>query len=111
VARLYTNENVSHRVAERLRDRGHDVETVAEKGFSARPDEDVLAHALDTQRIIVTHNRRHFKALHNTCPDHFGILICSADADHEALAERIHACLQHSTPLVGKLVLVDKPSK
>ena len=74
---------------------GHDVLTTFESGRAGQaiPDEEVVAFAMAGERIVVTLNRRHFVRLHQTTPDHAGIVVCSFDPDFAALAQRIHAAL------------------
>lgn len=54
--RLLANENFPAPSVRLLRDRGHDIVSVAEQGGSLS-DKDVLAHALSDQRWIVTFDR------------------------------------------------------
>jgi uncharacterized protein DUF5615 len=74
MARIYTNENFPIPVAEELRRLGHDVLTIQETGRAGQAisDESVLAFASAERRAIVTLNRKHFKRLHLTHPDHSG---------------------------------------
>jgi hypothetical protein len=46
------------------------------------------------QRTVLTLNRRHFIRLHQTTPEHAGIVVCTYDPDFVALAQRIHAALE-----------------
>jgi hypothetical protein len=59
----------------------------------------------------VTLNRKDFKRLHRSLPDHGGIIICTDDGDRLALAERIHAAILGEEILLGKLVSVVRPMK
>ena len=78
---------------------GHDVRTTSESGIAgqATPDERVLATAIGEDRIVITHNRRHFIRLHSRNPEHTGIIVCTADAKVSALASRIDAELTSLT--------------
>jgi hypothetical protein len=113
MARLYANENFPLPVVEHLRAAGHDVETVAETGRAEQswPDEDVLKHACDSQRAVLTLNRKHFLRLHREQPDHQGIIVCTYDADFPRQAARIHEALAAETSLAGKLMRVNRPSQ
>jgi hypothetical protein len=99
MGRLYADEVVEH-----LRNFGHDVLTVQEAGNANLkiPDDRVLDFA---------RNRKDFKRLHRSHPDHGGIIICTDDGDRMALAERIHAAILGDEILVGKLVSVVRPMK
>lgn len=81
--RLYADENFPRRTVEELRQLGHDVLTTIEDGKAnqAIPDEQVLARAVELERAILTLNRLDFKRLHQKNPKHFGIVVCSEDAD------------------------------
>jgi uncharacterized protein (DUF433 family) len=76
--RFFADENFPQPAVERLRERGHDVLTVPESGYSGRawPDEEVLRYAISTDRAVLTLNRRHFIRLHAQIPDHLGIVVC-----------------------------------
>jgi predicted nuclease of predicted toxin-antitoxin system len=52
--RLKLDENLPAEVAGDLRDRGHDVETVAEEGLAGRADRLVVAAARRERRILIT---------------------------------------------------------
>lgn len=112
MARLYANENFPLPVVLRLRELGHNVLTTADAGNSelAISDENVLAFAIAQQRAVLTLNRKHFVRLHSIRSDHFGIVVCTFDADFPRQAERIH---QHIAPLATlktQLVRVNRPS-
>ncbi len=92
---LYADEDFDLRVVEMLRTKGWDIETVFDDGRGGQgiDDDDVLARAISLGRTIVTFNRRHFWRLHLLVPNHFGIVICTRDADNDALARRIDSTL------------------
>src|SRR5512134_3173603 len=96
MARCYANENFPLSVVEVLRRFGHDVLTTAESGRAGQaiPDADILACAVAEQRTVLTLNRRHFIRLHQTTPEHAGMVVCTYDPDFVALAQRIHAVLE-----------------
>jgi hypothetical protein len=64
VARFYLDEDISSELTRRLRVAGHDVLTTEEAGLRYSPDSDQLARAWVEQRILVTHNSKHFFMLH-----------------------------------------------
>jgi hypothetical protein len=112
VARLYADENVSVHVVQRLREFGHDVVTADDDGRANQKisDEDVLARAVELNRCVVTNNRRHFRRLHLSEPDHSGILTFTTDPDAESLADRIHNALKAESSLPGRLIRVVRPN-
>jgi predicted nuclease of predicted toxin-antitoxin system len=52
--RLLVDQNLAGRVAAALRDAGHDAVHVADRGLAAAEDQEVLALALEEQRVIVS---------------------------------------------------------
>ena len=111
MARLYTNENFPIPVAEELRRLGHDVLTIQDTGKAGQAvsDESVLAFASAERRAIVTLNRKHFKRLHFSHPDHAGIVLCTYDPDFPGQASRIDAALKRQTSLNGQILRVNRP--
>jgi hypothetical protein len=109
---FYADENFPRAVVEGLRRLGHDVLTALEAGQANRrvPDPDVLAFAVTLGRAVLTLNRRHFARLHRQTISHRGIVVCTPDADADALAQRIHQAVAAETPLPGKLVRIVKPA-
>ena len=53
---LLTDENINPEVAAWLSVEGHDVRTVFDERLAARPDVDVLRHANQQARAVVTHD-------------------------------------------------------
>jgi hypothetical protein len=111
VALIYANENFPQPAVEELRRLGHDVLTVLEAGKSgmAEPDVVVLAYARLNSRALLTLNRKHFVRLHNDCPEHEGIVVCSFDPDFAGQARRIHAAIEAEGTLQNKLIRVNRP--
>lgn len=112
MADCYANENFPLPVVEALRELGHNVLTTYESGKSGQaiPDEEVLAFAISESRIVLTLNRRHFIRLHQTTPDHSGIIVCTYDPDFAALADRIHQALEAYSDWLGRLIRVNRPA-
>jgi hypothetical protein len=111
MADLYANEDFPLPCVEHLRHLGHDVLTSSESGRASQAitDEQVLAFATAQQRAVVTHNRRHFIALHERWTgQHAGIIVCTVDVDFTALAERIDEQLRISADCRGKLIRVNR---
>ena len=111
MAAFYANENFPVPVVVALRLLGHDVLTTHDAGRSGQAiaDPDVLQFALESQRAVLTQNRRDFIRLHSIHPDHFGIVVCTIDPDLPALAQRIHETVSSANSLIGKLIRVIRP--
>ena len=79
VARLYFDEDADARLAEALRRRGYDVETTVAAGLLEASDEEQLTYAASQQRVLVTHNIKHFPDVHAAWIEagkvHWGIII------------------------------------
>jgi Domain of unknown function (DUF5615) len=112
MARLYSNENFPLPAVKALRALGHDVLTTSEAGKADQsiPDDEVLAFATNQHRVLVTFNRKHFVRLHNSKGIHAGIIVCTYDANFEALAHRVHEALTSSKDMDGRLVRINRPS-
>ena len=112
MARCYANENFPLPVVEVLRHFGHEILTTAESGRAGQaiPDADILAFAVAEQRVVLTLNRRHFIRLHQTTPEHAGIVVCTVDPDFAALAQRIHTALEAHPQMAGQLIRVNRPA-
>ncbi len=110
MASLYADENFNYRVVEELREKGHDILTVREAGQAGVSDNEVLRHATEQQRIVLTFNEKDFIRLHRQSDEHTGIVICTVDRDVSALAQRIHEKLTDVPVMAGKLERVRRPS-
>jgi predicted nuclease of predicted toxin-antitoxin system len=53
---LLTDENIGPDVVAGLRERGCDVRPVVDEGLTGSPDRDVLEHAVQDGRVVVTHD-------------------------------------------------------
>lgn len=113
MALLYSNENFPLKVVQLLRDMGHDVLSSNEAGNSNQrvPDEDVLVFAIQSDRVLLTLNRRDFIALHQRISNHSGIIVCTQSADLQEQAEQIHLAIQAASSLAGKLIRVNRKPK
>jgi hypothetical protein len=60
----YADEDVDVRIVAALRERGFDVLSAAEAGLLRRKDEEQLAFAAASGRVLISFNRRHFRRLH-----------------------------------------------
>ena len=90
--KLYSNENFPQKVVELLREKGYDVLTTKDAGKAGVgiPDEEVLAFAIQENRVLITINRKDFIRLHKGSPIHPGIIVCTENHDLVAFAESIH---------------------
>jgi hypothetical protein len=110
MARLYADEDFSYPTVEELRRLGHDVLTAQEAGEGDRgkTDNEVLAFAIAQARAVATVNCRHFVRLHRTAGSRCGIIVCSRDADHLALAARIARSIAAYPTLENRLLRVNR---
>ena len=83
----------------------------AGKAQQKLPDEAILADACADGRAVVTHNRKDFRHLHTTIPDHEGIIACSEDLDFIGLADRIHAAVEVLPKLSGQFIRIVRPQR
>jgi predicted nuclease of predicted toxin-antitoxin system len=78
---LLLDEDVRPMLGEILRQRGYDAIHVLDAGRAGKSDAEQLAYAVSQQRIILTHNIRHFRLLnqkyHEEDRQHFGILLAA----------------------------------
>ena len=108
MARLYANENFPVEVVEHLRLLGHDVLTTHDVGKSNQSIEDdaVLKFATETNRCVVTINRKDFIRLHRTLGQHPGIIVCTENRNCAAFAKRIDEAITSAGDLTNQLVRV-----
>jgi predicted nuclease of predicted toxin-antitoxin system len=111
--KLYVNENFPLPVVQFLRQFGYDVLTSLDAGNANQriPDENVLEFATAQNRILLTLNRRDFIKIHRHNSIHSGIIICTEDADFQALAQRIHVeILKNKDQFANQLIRVYRPN-
>ncbi len=110
--RLYADENFPLPVVAELRRLGHDVLTAFEDGraHQAIVDEKVLRRSTTLERAVLTMNRIDFLHLHNTRPQHAGIILCTFDTDFAQQADRIHQSCIGLSEMSGKLIRVNRPN-
>lgn len=113
MARLYSNENFPRTVVESLKRLGHDVLTTQDAGKAGQgvSDEEVLAFAVFESRAVLTFNRKDFRRLHLSEPNHSGIIICTFDDDFDNLARRIDESITGQSELAGQLIRVNRPDR
>ena len=112
MARFFSDENVGLPVVLELRRLGHDVLTSLDAGMAnaSVPDSQVLAFAAAQNRIVLSHNRRHFLQLHRrTAGRHAGMVLCTFDPDFAGNAQRIHAAIESIPDMNGQLIRVNRP--
>jgi predicted nuclease of predicted toxin-antitoxin system len=77
--RLLLDEHYADAIAEQLRARGHDAQTVSERGLKGLPDESLLALCHGESRALLTNNARDFVPLARQWTaagrEHAGILL------------------------------------
>jgi len=112
MARLYSNENFPMPVVDELRRLGHDVLTIQETGNVGQslPDEAILAFANAEGRALLTLNRKHFIQLHNSNPNHAGIIVCAFDPGFISQARRINPAIEAQPKLSGQTMRVNRPA-
>jgi hypothetical protein len=112
VARFYSNENIAIQVVTALRRLGHDVLTSFDAGKTNRavPDVEVLAFAASEDRILLSHNRRHFLRIHqHRTEDHSGVVLCTFDSDFTRQVQRIHEAVAAEREMKDLLIRVNRP--
>jgi hypothetical protein len=111
---MYSNENIPLPVVQHLRRLQHDVLTVFEAGNAntSISDAEVLAFAVQQERIVLTINRKDFIALHNNYKrakkTHYGVIVCTKDDDFKRFAMNVHTAIESELPILNKLVRVYK---
>lgn len=113
MANLFGDENFDVQAMDRLKVLGHDTLTIREVGMASQriPDEEVLAFATKQNRAVVTFDRRDYYRLHQTNPNHAGIIACTYDADSHALASRIDQEIRsENEDLKGKFLRIYRPN-
>lgn len=108
MANLYVDEQFPLPVTIRLKVLGHNILTVQEADRRGSSDLDVLIFATNSNRIVLTQNRRDFIRLHNNYPIHGGIIVCTEDRDLEALAKRIDRMLSTEESFANKLMRINR---
>lgn len=97
-----------------LRMAGHDVMTANEANISGYPDEKVLEYARDHRRVLLTRNCADFQELHQTNPNHPGILAVYQDADpsknmsYQAIAKAINNLETSGLVLTNQFIILNQ---
>lgn len=102
--RLFTDEDVTWRVATALRAQGYDVESTkdAKRGAQRIPDYSQLKYAMQEGRAILTFNRADFQQLHLQWQAngwvHHGIIVAGQISDRGELTRRVKLHLDSVDP-------------
>ncbi len=110
---FYADENFPLDVVIELRRLGNDVLIAFEDGRANQriEDEKVLRRAIKLNRAVLTINRIDFKKLHQSNPNHSGIVICTFDGDFAGQAQRIHETCKKLSEINNELVRIYRLSK
>jgi predicted nuclease of predicted toxin-antitoxin system len=110
MASFYTNENFPIKVAQYLREMGHDVLTSHEAGKANQriPDEEVLAFATEMGQVLLTLNRRDFIVLHTASAKHEGIVVCTQNPNLQQQAEQIDMAVTEAGNMKGVLIRINR---
>jgi hypothetical protein len=99
---LYFDEDVSVKIAINLRNRGFDVLHTVEASMIGSSDEEQLDKAILEQRTFLTHNKKHFRIMHDKCVvdgrKHFGIIVASRKRNPLETIRRILDIIQNVSP-------------
>ncbi len=99
---LYLDEDVSVKITANLRNRGFDVLHAVEAGMLSASDKEQLDKAILEQRTLLTHNRKHFRILHDRClisgKKHFGIIVASRKRNSSETIKRLLDIIQTFSP-------------
>ena len=102
--RLFTDEDITWRVAAHLRPMGYDIESCkdAKRGAQRVPDYSQLKYAMQEGRAILTFNRHDFEQLHLEWQakrwQHPGIIISGQISDLAELIRRVQLHLDTVDP-------------
>jgi len=85
---VYLDACVHYGLTQALRDRGFEVRSAVDEGTTGREDDAQLSYAAEHGWILVTHNERHFRRLHEAGQEHAGLLILPGTPPLERLVIR-----------------------
>jgi uncharacterized protein with PIN domain len=110
--KLKLDENLGRLVAELLRGRGHDVQTVPDEGLCAAPDEDLIQVCRSERRCLVTLDLEFGNPFLFTPAEYAGIAVLRlprkrSPGDLVETVETLMSALWREDP-VGKLWIVQK---
>lgn len=117
--KLLLDEQVSGKVAERLRDRGHDAIAVsADPSLRGLSDPDLFELAQRQERALVTYNRADFEAIVRECAaanrEHHGLVIVHPTRfpswEFARLTEALAALLASTLPGKSFTIWLQEPN-
>lgn len=98
---LYLNENIAVQVVKHLSDFGLAAIHTLYVGNSGKSDIEQLEYATENESILVTHNRRDFRRLHNSWiragKSHFGIVIINC-YESKIISEKLKRFMDNIYP-------------
>ena len=110
MARFLVDESLPRAVGRRLVSDGHDVADVRDVGLRGRPDDEVFAHAIEENRILVSGDIDFANALRFPPGSHSGIFVLRLPTDWEptSRADRAAAAIAEALTYaaIGALVIV-----
>lgn len=99
---LYLDEDVSVKIAVNLKNRGFDVLHAVDTGMLSASDETQLNKAISEKRTFLTHNKKHFRILHDqyiaSGKKHFGIIVASRKRNSFETIKRLLDIIQTFSP-------------
>ncbi len=99
---FYFDEDVSVKIASNLQNRGFDILTTLEAKNLGTTDEKQLEFSAKVERVFVTHNIKHFIALHSKYlsqgKSHYGIVVAVRQQDPQRLVLNLLNLIQHTSP-------------
>ena len=99
---LYLDEDVSAKIAANLRNRGFGVLHAVDAGMLSASDEEQLNKAISDQRTFLTHNKKHFRVLHDryltSGKRHFGIIVATRKRNPFETIKKLLDIIQTSSP-------------
>lgn len=99
---LYLDEDVSARIAANLKNRGFDVLHAVDAGALSASDEEQIDKAILEKRTFLTHNKKHFRILHErylvSGKKHFGIIVASRKRNSFETIKRLLDIIQNLSP-------------
>lgn len=99
---LYLDEDVSVKIAANLKNRGFDVLHAVDAKMLSSTDEEQLNKAVIEQKTFLTHNKKHFRILHEQYiaagKKHFGIIVASRKRNSFETIKKLLGIIQNLSP-------------
>jgi predicted nuclease of predicted toxin-antitoxin system len=93
--KFFIDESLSPEIARRLNIRGIDAIHPRDVGRCGEPDHEVLRRSIEEDRVIVTENKRDFRALVRGTELHQGLILLPSAVNREGSWMSFNAILQH----------------